>query len=202
MTFLLLTLTTLVLAWLVFKTRLAPRLKWARGGHLDGESAYSDHEPAPQFRLQTGFDASFAPPDALPIKTRQHFFAPSESSLYTELIATLAGTTYRVFPNVRLDNIFQPVNDASSPSAQRLHEQVVGFLVVATPEFRPVLGLVLEGHAYGESQLRDERHRPRNERLTTLAFRSARLPLLHIDAQRNIDADALQKLITPHLMQT
>ncbi len=202
MTFLLLTLTALVLAWLVFKTRFSPYLKWARNGHLGGEHPYRDPGSSPQFRLQTGFDASFAPPDALPIKTRQHFFAPSESSLYTELVATLAGTTYRVFPNVRLDNIFQPVNDASASNAQRLHEHLVGFLVVATPEFRPVLGLVLEGHAYGEAQQRDERHRPRNERLTTLAFRSARLPLLHIDAHRNIDADALQKLIMPHLMQT
>lgn len=205
----LLILTVGLMAWLLLRTIGGPKLRWLTALQSNNSntkpSGYEPYDAAdlpPQFQLQSGFDASFAPPDALPIKTRQHFFVLGESNLYAELVATLAGSSYRVFPNVRLNDIFQITKDESSKNLSHLHQQSVSFLIVETPEFRPILGLMLEGQAYGDV-LETKLHSPLPDpKLVALAFRSARLPLLCIEAKRNIDADGLQKLLAPHFSQS
>lgn len=202
MTAFLLILSAALLTGLLFKLRQSAGLKWLSGGQ-GARGAYQDElELPPQFRLHSGFDPALSPDDALPIKICQHLFGPGESNLYAELLATLAGSSYKVFPNVRLGQIFQETGDSSAPTLGLLRDQAVSFLVVETPGFRPILGLMLEGQAYGaDNQARSALPAP-NAELVTLAFRSARLPLLHIDAKRNIDAEELTSLITPHLMRT
>lgn len=190
-----------VMAWWLFKTRRSPPLGWLPGGQSDPETLYEDLDLPPQFRLQSGYDALFSSQDALTIQTRHYFFAPGESNLYAELVASLAGSSYRVFPNVRLDYIFQLTSGTSPQTLARLRGQVVGFLVVETPEFRPVLGVSLHGSPYGAAQRPELSASPEDAELVDLAFKSARLPLLQIDAKRNIEADELQKLVMPHLIK-
>ncbi|GAA4022287.1 hypothetical protein GCM10022631_40930 [Deinococcus rubellus] len=195
-------LAVTITGWWLFKTWRTPPLGWMPGSQTDAVSHYDDElDLPPQFRLQSGYDTLSSVQDALTIQTRQHFFVTSESNLYAELVASLAGRSYRVFPNVRLDYIFQLTSGPSPETLSRLRGQVVGFLVVETPEFRPVLGVSLRGSPYGASQWPDVSASPDDAELLELAFQSARLPLLHIDAKRNIEADELQKLVMPYLMR-
>ncbi|AZI41473.1 DUF2726 domain-containing protein [Deinococcus psychrotolerans] len=203
MTAFLLILTAAVLTGLLLWLRQSVGLRWAgaEGAEAANGADPEELELPPQFRLHSGFDSSFSPDDALPIKTRQHLFGTGESNLYAELLATLAGSSYKVFPNIRLGQVFQEIGESSSPTLSILRDQTVGFLVVETPEFRPVLGLMLVGRAYGAEVPPRSSLPAANTKLVTLAFRSARLPLLHIDAKRNIDAEELSTLVMPHLMR-
>ncbi len=198
MALLLLVLALTVMSFWLWKSKRT--LRWGlQGVPAPSGSAYADFEPPPQFRLDSR--NAFVAPDALPLKTRQYFFAPGESSFYAELVATLAGSPYRVFPNVRLDTIFQFTAQTPGCSLSRLHAQSVGFLVVEMPEFQPILGLMLENNTAGRTAVADD-DRTEDPALVALAFRSARLPLLHIDAKRNIEADELYKLMAPHLLRS
>ena len=192
-------LTVAGMGWWLFKTKRSLLLAWMPGAQDNPEALYDTLNLPPQFRLESGYDALFSAQDALTIQTRQHFFASGESNLYAELVASLAGSSYRVFPNVRLDYIFQVTAEASPKTLVRLRSQVVSFLVVETPGFRPVLGLTLHGSPYGAPQQPGLPTLPEDPELVELAFRSARLPLLEIDVKRNIESDELQKLLAPHL---
>jgi hypothetical protein len=211
MTFVLLLLASGLGLWLVLRVAPALRLKLAAGSRaplqplqdeprraatLDSDSdAFDAFAAPPQFRLSTGNDM---PGNVLSVKIRQYFFGHGESSLYAELLATLAGTPYRIFPNVRLDFIFETLPDAPPSVAGRLSSQVVEFLVVEVPEYRPVVGIALTYTAAADRQ-RPRRHAEPDAELGVMAFQSARLPLLHIDPRSNMDADELHKMLTPHL---
>ncbi|WP_161882884.1 DUF2726 domain-containing protein [Deinococcus alpinitundrae] len=202
MTVFLVLLAVVLTGWWLLKTWRTPPLGWVPGHQADIVSSDDDLDLPPQFRLHSGHDVLFPAQDALTIQTRNYFFAPGESNLYAELVASLAGRSYRVFPNVRLDYIFQLTSGPSPHTLTRLQGQAVGFLVVETPEFRPVLGVSLRGSPYAEPQRPGFPASNDDTELLELAFQSARLPLLHIDARRNIEADELQKLVLPLLMQT
>ena len=193
MTYLLLTcITFLGLAVVVLRLAQSRRLKLAQQQFYSG----LDDQP-PQFQLRSGQGDSGLPANAIPIKARQYFFSPAESSFYAELVAALAGSSYRIFPDVRLDQIFQGTDLApDAQTAASLRQQTVDFLVLELPEFRPLLGLSLT------HQPQSVRRSPHSDQSTTqLAFLSARLPLLHVDARHVMDADELQKLMRPYLMQ-
>ncbi len=200
MTVFLVLLAVVLTGWWLLKTWRTPPLGWVPG-QADVLSGDDDLDLPPQFRLQSGHDVLFSAQDDLTIQTRNHFFAPGESNLYAELVASLAGRSYRVFPNVRLDYIFQLTSGPSPQTMTRLQGQAVGFLVVETPEFRPVLGVSLRDSPYATPQRPGLPASNDDTELLELAFQSARLPLLHIDARRNIEADELQKLVLPLLMQ-
>ena len=192
MTYVLLTLIALLGLWFVLRLAQVRRPKLAQPQSFGGP----DEQP-PQYKLGGGHGDSGLPANALPIKARQYFFSPAESSFYAELVAALAGSSYRIFPDVRLDHIFQDNEVAPSPqTAASLHQQTVDFLVLELPEFRPLLGLSLT------HQPQSLRRSPHSDQTTTqLAFLSARLPLLQVDARQATDADELQKLMRPYLMQ-
>ncbi|AWN22747.1 hypothetical protein DKM44_05475 [Deinococcus irradiatisoli] len=195
--FLVLALTAV--SWALWKFRRPLGLELS-GGQTVGEVTYDDAhdaQPPPQFRLSAR--SSFTPPDALPLKTRQYFFAPGEGIFYAELLATLAGSSFRVFPKARLDTIFQFTAPVPGLNLSRLAEHSVGFLVVEMPEFQPVLGLMLEN---GSAKHTGPGGPPDDPAMIALAFRSAHLPLLQIDAKRQIEADDLYKLMAPYLLRS
>lgn len=200
--------------WLALKVGPALRLKLATGpksalallseaaetdaAKINAEDALSGPFAAPpQFRLSSGNDM---PGNALSIKIRQYFFGHSESSLYAELLATLAGSPYRIFPNVRLDFIFETLPDAPPSVQGRLSHQTVEFLVVEVPEYRPVVGIALT--YFGDPERQRTRRGADDSALSVLAFQSARLPLLHIDPRSHIDADELHRLLGPYLQRS
>ena len=200
MTVFLVLLAVVLTGWWLLKTWRTPPTGLGAGPAADAAAPDDDLDLPPQFRLQSGHDVLFSAQDALTIQTRNHFFAPGESNIYAELVASLAGRSYRVFPNVRLDYIFQLTSGPSPQTLTRLQGEAVGFLVVETPEFRPVLGVSLRNSPYAAPQ-RPGLLAPNDDaELLELAFQSARLPLLHIDARRNFEADELQKLVLPLLM--
>ncbi|WP_293914477.1 DUF2726 domain-containing protein [Deinococcus sp.] len=204
--FVLVVLVTALGLWLSLKAGPARRLKLVTtptqppgdepgsDTHAVSNDALDAFAPPPQFRLSSGNDM---PGNALSVKIRQYFFGHEESSLYAELLATLAGSPYRIFPNVRLDFIFDTLPDAPPSVAGRLSSQTVEFLIVEVPEYRPVVGIALT--YFGDTErLRSKRHTD-DAALSVMAFQSARLPLLHIDPRSNVDADELHKLLAPHL---
>ncbi|WP_420595561.1 DUF2726 domain-containing protein [Deinococcus sp.] len=190
----------LLLVFTLLAVGLLARMAWPRFRLAPAQSSSTqplgqlEDDRPPQFRLRTG-DTGL-PPHALPIKTRQYFFTPEQGNFYAELVATLAGSSYRIFPDVGLDQIFQDNASAQAVKGDtaQLHLQTVDFLILELPEFRPTLGLILNHQA--KDACRPAHSDPA---LIALAFQSARLPLLSIDARHSLDADELQKVLRPYL---
>lgn len=130
-------------------------------------------------------------PDRFPLKTKGYFFSRSESALYSALTTALEGTPYRVFPNVRLNDVFliEAQGTERASTLGRLRDKHVDFLIVEGANFRPVLGIELDGASH-----RSERQQARDA-VKNLAFKSAGLPLVRLDAARSHTSPALRELV-------
>ena len=85
----------------------------------------------------------------IPVRSRRHFLSGNEQRFLVSLEAAL-GREYRVFRNVRLDDLF--VTTTHSPRQEkattaRLRERQVDYVVVALPELQPVLAIEFEDTA-------------------------------------------------------
>lgn len=131
-------------------------------------------------------------PDTLPVKTKQWFFSRSESAFFKELEAALP-PGYRVFPNVRLNDLFliQPGAQQRATYA-RLRDKHVDFLIVRTEDFRPYLAIELDGasHDQAQQQYRDA--------VKDVVFRSAGLTLLRLRAEPNYRQQELALMLAPY----
>ncbi|OWL95188.1 hypothetical protein CBQ26_13575 [Deinococcus indicus] len=134
-------------------------------------------------------------PDQLPVRIKQYFLARSESAFLAALEASLP-SGYRVFPNVRLNDLF--FITTKHPGQQkgtyaRLRDKHVDFLVVALPEHRPVLAIELDGasHDNVQQQYRDA--------VKDVAFRSAGLPLIRLRAEVTHTPASLRIVLGEHL---
>ncbi|GGS09889.1 hypothetical protein GCM10008960_40160 [Deinococcus sedimenti] len=134
-------------------------------------------------------------PDELPVRIKQHFLARSESAFLAALETSLPGG-YRVFPNVRLNDLF--FITTRHPGQQkgtyaRLRDKHVDFLVVSLPEHRPVFAIELDGasHDNAQQQYRDA--------VKDVAFRSAGLPLIRLRAEIVHTPASLRNVLSQHL---
>ena len=134
-------------------------------------------------------------PERLPVQTKRYFFSRSENAFFGALTAALRGTHYVIFPNVRLNDIFQiTANSKDRPGVYaRLRDKHVDFLIVTAGDYQPVCAIELDGasHASAVQQGRDA--------VKDLVFRSAGLPLKRLDAQRPYIPAELQKLLLAQL---
>ena len=134
-------------------------------------------------------------PDSLPVSAKRWFFSQSERTLFLSLLKTVEGTPYSIFPNVRLNDIFLIAKSAQDQRGTyaRLRDKHVDFLIVEGSDFRPVLALELDGASHDNEvqQFRDE--------VKNVAFRSAGVPLIRLDAQKYYSPAVLRTILSEHL---
>ncbi|AFZ67049.1 DUF2726 domain-containing protein [Deinococcus peraridilitoris] len=134
-------------------------------------------------------------PDHLPVKAKTYFFSRSENAFYTSLTAMLEGTPYRVFPNVRLNDLFQITADSSQRSSvyNRLRDKHVDFLVVSARDYKPLFAIELDGasHERATQQQRDV--------VKDLVFKSGGLALVRLDARQPHTAASLREVLGKYL---
>lgn len=134
-----------------------------------------DKAPAPS----AAPSAESGVPESLPLEVKRPFFSRDESAFFAALEETLDGTPYRVFPNVRLNDLFRITTDAQRGAVYaRLRDKHVDFLIVHSREgHRPLLGIELDGLSH-----RNEKQQHRDA-VKDVAFRSAGLPLLRLTSR-------------------
>lgn len=131
-------------------------------------------------------------PTSLPLKTKQWFFSRSECAFFNELEAALPAG-YRVFPNVRLNDLFLIQKGAQQRATYaRLRDKHVDFLIVRADDFRPWLAIELDGTSHDNSQ---QQYR---DAVKDVAFRSAGLALLRVRAEANYGRQDLALLLAPY----
>lgn len=151
-------------------------------------------------RTSPGADAGAAPategdlPAHLNVQVKAAFFTRSEQALYTALQELLSGSDYRAFPNVRLNDIFT-ITDPSTRRATyaRLRDKHVDFLIVHHARFTPILAIELDGDSH------NTRTQQKRDAVKDLAFRSAGLTLLRLDARTTHTPETLYDTLSPHL---
>nr|WP_255638990.1 DUF2726 domain-containing protein [Deinococcus betulae] len=135
-------------------------------------------------------------PTTLPVQAKRYFFARSERALYDLLIQALAGSSYQVFPNVRLNDLFliKEKGTAYQATLGRLRDKHVDFVIVdARQDFRPVVAIELDGasHEAAAQQYRDQ--------VKDVIFRSGGLPLLRLKTTDTQSVASLKVLLAPYL---
>lgn len=142
-------------------------------------------------------EASRSVPEHLPVSTKRYFFSPDENQFFRSLETALEGTTYRVFPNVRLSDLFK-INTGLDKSEYasvrgRLKDRHVDFLVVdAGKDFAPVLALELDGTSHQQEK---QQH---SDAVKDVVFRSAGLKLLRVPS-RKYSTKEVQQLLNDDL---
>ncbi|GHF57215.1 very-short-patch-repair endonuclease [Deinococcus metalli] len=129
-------------------------------------------------------------PDSLPVEVKRFFFSRDENAFYSALTEATQGTTYRVFPNVRLNDLFKITAEGSrAATLGRLRDKHVDFLLVdAAQGYRPVLGIELDGRSHASER---QQHR---DAVKDVAFRSAGLPLLRLPSRAYSPAEVRAEL--------
>ena len=89
-------------------------------------------------------------PAAFPVQAKQYFFSHSEHAFYEMLLEALNGSAYTVFPNVRLNDLMLIKASGSERQAVlgRLRDKHVDFLIVERGQYKPVLGIELDGASH------------------------------------------------------
>ncbi|AAF12108.1 DUF2726 domain-containing protein [Deinococcus radiodurans] len=134
-------------------------------------------------RRKTGADFAARLGAALLLfRRRERFFSRSGRRL--------RGTSYRAFPNVRLNDLFT-IDDPAQRGAVlgRLRDKHVDFIIVdAADHFRPRLAIELDGksHQKAEQQYRDS--------VKDVIFRSGGLTLLRLPSRRYSVAELRNEL--------
>ena len=118
-------------------------------------------------------------PDALPVSAKRYFFSRAEHAFFRSLEEAIAGSGYRAFPNVRLNDLFL-IDDPAQRGAVlgRLRDKHVDFVLVDPAQgFRPVLAIELDGasHQRAEQQYRDA--------VKDVIFRSGGLKLVRLPSR-------------------
>ena len=118
-------------------------------------------------------------PDALPVRVKRYFFSQDENAFFRSLEESLAGTPYRVFPNVHLEDLFTITDQAKHAD----------FLIVdVAQDFRPVLAIELDGKSH-------QRERQQyNDGVKDVIFRSAGLPLYRLESRKYRPEEIVEKV--------
>lgn len=85
-------------------------------------------------------------PRSLPVAAKKYFFSRAEREFYETLRRALPAG-YVAFPNVRLQDVFYITAKGEDRRGvySRFQDKHVDFLVVAVKDYRPVLGIELDG---------------------------------------------------------
>lgn len=129
-------------------------------------------------------------PDYIPVSTKRYFFSQDENTFFRSLEESLQGTSYRVFPNVRLEDLFIITDHAQRASVRgRLKAKHVDFLIVdASQDFKPVMAIELDGRSH-------QRERQQyNDQVKNVIFRSAGLPLYRLESHRYRPEEIIEKV--------
>ena len=112
---------------------------------------------------------------------RKSLLTPAERSFLGVLEPLLPPGT-RLFAKVRLEDIFGVVSGLTRGERQaarnRINRKHVDFLVVRTTDLTPVAGVELDDSSH------DEEDRQLRDAFVDEVFASAKLPLLHVPAQK------------------
>ena len=99
------------------------------------------------------------------------------------------------FPNVRLQDVFyiSAKGEERRGVYARFQDKHIDFLVVAVRDYRPVLGIELDGSSHDrvEQKYRDA--------VKETVFRSAGLPLLQFSNEENLSVPALRVALGAYL---
>ena len=171
---------------------------------VDGRRPPARGSSSPQTTPLAGYEATIprgmpvptvpaGVPASLPIKTKAYFLTRSELEFFAVLESALP-EGYRVFPNVRLNDIFSittRVYGEKQGAYARLRDKHVDFLVVRLPDLRPVIAIELDGtsHNNEKQQYRDA--------VKDAAFRSAQLPLVRLRAEVRHSREAVRQVLSP-----
>lgn len=182
MLLLLIVLVVALLAAVLIIVKRAP----AQNGQM--VQAHNDQGATPAGR------STMMVPDHLDVITKRFFFSRSEGHFFCMLEQSLP-PGYRVFPNVRLNDLFlitAPPQQRQATYA-RLRDKHVDFLIVSLPDHRPVAAIELDGKSHDNSkqQYRDA--------VKDTAFRSAGLPLLRVRTEETHTPGSLTALLRQHL---
>lgn len=133
-------------------------------------------------------------PESLPLRAKDYFFSRSENAFFGLLEQALPNG-YRVFPNVRLNDLFLITtreNGLKQSTLGRLRDKHVDFVIVALPDYRPVLCIELDGvsHNTPAQQYRDA--------VKDTAFRSGGLKLVRLRTEQKHSRESLRKLLAEH----
>lgn len=134
-------------------------------------------------------------PDSLPVSHKQWFFSQAESQFYEQLLASLSYERFRIFPNVRLQDIFliRAKGEEYKAVYARFQDKHVDFLIVSVPDYQPILGIELDGdtHEKVEQQYRDS--------VKNVVFQSADLPLLRFKNEDQLTIPELKERLGQYL---
>ena len=136
-------------------------------------------QPQPRSQVQPGTSPQGTVPDRLPVQVKRYFFSRDEHAFFGALEEALAGTSYRVFPNVRLNDLFKiTAQEGRQATYARLRDKHVDFLIVdGAAAYRPVLAIELDGASHGSEK---QQHR---DAVKDVAFRSAGLRLVRLPSR-------------------
>ncbi|MDV6376269.1 DUF2726 domain-containing protein [Deinococcus arenicola] len=131
------------------------------------------------------------------MKVKGYFFSRSEQVFFEVLEAALP-PGYRVFPNVRLNDLFliTAAPQRRQGTYARLRDKHVDFLVVSLPDHRPVFAIELDGKSHDHAT---QQHR---DAVKDTAFRSAGLPLLRLRAEEQHTQQSLEAALGQHVWGT
>ncbi len=133
-------------------------------------------------------------PTALPVAAKKYFFSRAEREFYETLKRALPAG-YVAFPNVRLQDVFYITAKGEERRGvySRFQDKHIDFLVVAAKDYRPVLGIELDGssHDRAEQKYRDA--------VKEVVFRSAGLPLVRFRNEDKLSSSALAVALGSYL---
>jgi hypothetical protein len=109
------------------------------------------------------------------LDAKPYFFSQAENRFYTELSPVAQALDLCVFPKVGLNDIFKDRKEAKPGQGSRYGQMHVDFLLVTRKDYKPVLGIELDGssHQAAKQQERDQKK--------SAVFRAARIPLLRFN---------------------
>lgn len=122
-----------------------------------------------------------------PVKTgayylRKSLFTAAERS-FLGVLEPMLPSEVRVFAKVRLADIFGVVGGLERGARQgaqnRINQKHVDFLIVRTSDLAPLAGIELDDSSH------DEEDRQQRDAFVDEVFKSAKLPLLHVPAQKS-----------------
>lgn len=131
--------------------------------------------------------------EELPYRQRDDFLSATEYSFYHVLIA-VAGNRATICPKVGLQDVFYVVRpNENTAYMNKIRQKHVDFLLCDPKTMRPFLAIELDdtSHAKPERAERDE--------FVDRAFKTAKLPLLHVLAQANYSLRSLSELLSQYI---
>ena len=131
--------------------------------------------------------------EILPYRLRDDFLSPAELSFYRVLLS-VTGNRVVVFTKVRLADIFF----VSRPNENklffnRISQRHVDFLLCQFDTATPIIGIELDDSSHNRS------NRKERDEFVDKVFEVAKLPLIHIVAQRDYNTRELEIQIAPFL---